>query len=188
VPAKADVTYVGEYKPTTYGFKGYQKGLKPAEHRADTQSPPMSNKPAAATSSSTRTTTSRSSANVTRTGCSTSGISRTLVHAKFLTTQPDFRNLAVAGDEINWRHRSENFGTPDDWLTRTKADVVFAFFGFNESFKGEAGLAAFKRSWTVAEGHAGEELQRQGLAARRAVRTNGGERSTAIRTSPTRPR
>src|SRR5258706_2849513 len=54
------------------------------------------------------------------------------------------RNLAVSGDEITWRHRSENFGTPDDWLTRTGADVIFAFFGFNESFKGPEGLEKFK--------------------------------------------
>ncbi|MEA2735548.1 MAG: hypothetical protein QOE14_1999, partial [Humisphaera sp.] len=32
VPAKADVNYVGEYKPTMYGFKGYVKGVKPADH------------------------------------------------------------------------------------------------------------------------------------------------------------
>src|SRR5437588_405993 len=51
-----------------------------------------------------------------------------------------FRNLAVSGDEIAMRHRSENFGTPDDWLTRVGADVIFAFFGFNESFKGPEGL------------------------------------------------
>src|SRR5829696_2342944 len=43
------------------------------------------------------------------------------------------RNLAVSGDEITWRHRSENFGTPDEWLTRVGADIIFAFFGFNES-------------------------------------------------------
>lgn len=55
-----------------------------------------------------------------------------------------FRNLAVSGDEITTRHRSENFGTPDDWLTRVGADVIFAFFGFNESFKGPEGLEKFK--------------------------------------------
>src|SRR4051812_24462991 len=55
-----------------------------------------------------------------------------------------FRNLAVSGDEITVRHRSENFGTPDDWLTRVGADVIFAFFGFNESFKGPEGLEKFK--------------------------------------------
>ncbi len=68
----------------------------------------------------------------------------TLIVAKFPKHDLVFRNLAVAGDEVAFRHRSENFGSPDDWLTKTKADVIFAFFGFNESFKGEAGLDKFK--------------------------------------------
>ncbi len=32
VPAKADVTYVDDYKPSMYGFKGYRRGLKVADH------------------------------------------------------------------------------------------------------------------------------------------------------------
>jgi hypothetical protein len=32
VPAKADVRYVGPYRPTMYGFNGYTKGIKPADH------------------------------------------------------------------------------------------------------------------------------------------------------------
>jgi len=55
-----------------------------------------------------------------------------------------FRNLAVAGDEVAFRHRDENFGSPDTWLTKVKADVVMAFFGFNESFGGDAKLEKFK--------------------------------------------
>ena len=31
VPAKADVTIVGEYKPTMYGFNGFIKGVKPED-------------------------------------------------------------------------------------------------------------------------------------------------------------
>jgi hypothetical protein len=31
MPAKADVTYVDEYRPTMYGFKGYRRGVKPAD-------------------------------------------------------------------------------------------------------------------------------------------------------------
>ena len=31
-------------------------------------------------------------------------------------------------------------------LTNTKADVIFAFYGYNESFAGEEGLAAFKKN------------------------------------------
>ena len=68
----------------------------------------------------------------------------TFVHARFPEHQLVWRNLAVAGDEVATRHRSQDFGTPDEWLGKVGADVVFAFFGFNESFKGEAGLAKFK--------------------------------------------
>jgi putative heme-binding domain-containing protein len=55
------------------------------------------------------------------------------------------RNLGFSGDELTLRLRSADFGTPDQWLTRTKTDVVFAFFGYNESFAGHNGLAAFQK-------------------------------------------
>jgi len=32
IPAKSDVRYVGEYKPTFFGFGKHQKGVKPADH------------------------------------------------------------------------------------------------------------------------------------------------------------
>ena len=68
----------------------------------------------------------------------------TLVVAQYSKLNLVFRNLAVAGDEVVTRHRSENFGSPDDWLKKVQADVILAYFGYNESFKGEAGLAGFK--------------------------------------------
>jgi mono/diheme cytochrome c family protein/glucose/arabinose dehydrogenase len=34
--------------------------------------------------------------------------------------------------------------TPDQWLTTVKADTILAFFGYNESFDGPAGLDRFK--------------------------------------------
>ncbi len=73
-----------------------------------------------------------------------SGYLESLVHARFPEHALVFRNLAVAGDEVVTRHRSENFGTPDDWLKRTKADVILAFFGANEAAQGPAGLDKFK--------------------------------------------
>ena len=33
VPARADVTIVGEYEPTPIGFGGHKKGVKPADHK-----------------------------------------------------------------------------------------------------------------------------------------------------------
>lgn len=32
VPAKADVTYVDDFKPLMYGFGGYRRGLTPDDH------------------------------------------------------------------------------------------------------------------------------------------------------------
>jgi putative heme-binding domain-containing protein len=55
------------------------------------------------------------------------------------------RNLGFSGDELKVRLRSANFGSPDTWLTACQADVVFAFFGYNESFAGKEGLDAFKK-------------------------------------------
>lgn len=37
-----------------------------------------------------------------------------------------------------------HFETPDQWLTRLEADVIIAFFGYNESFQGPEGLDNFK--------------------------------------------
>src|SRR5437870_7003832 len=69
----------------------------------------------------------------------------TLIQAHFPNNHLTIRNLGFAGDELSVRMRCENFGSPDDWLTRTKADIVFAFFGYNESFAGAAGLTKFKQ-------------------------------------------
>src|SRR5262249_35279026 len=89
----------------------------------------------------------------------------TLLHARFPTYDLTIRNLGWSGDEVATRLRSKNFGTPDEWLsgepaaiggyqenrfagTSTKADVVFAFFGYNESYAGDAGVPAFTQQLT----------------------------------------
>src|SRR5207249_8533454 len=69
----------------------------------------------------------------------------TLIYARFPDHDLVFRNLAASGDEVATWHRSENFGSRDEWLKKTKADVILAFYGFNESFKGEHGLPKFKK-------------------------------------------
>ena len=68
----------------------------------------------------------------------------TMIHAAHPAHQIVVRNLAAAGDEVVARARSKDFGTPDDWLNKVQAGVVFAFFGFNESFAGREGLPKFK--------------------------------------------
>ena len=69
----------------------------------------------------------------------------TYIHAIHPEHDLTFRNLAVPGDELKLRPREDNFGSPDDWLGKVRADVVFCFFGYNEALKGEAALDTFRQ-------------------------------------------
>ncbi|MBI2948803.1 MAG: HEAT repeat domain-containing protein [Verrucomicrobia bacterium] len=99
----------------------------------------------------------------------------TLLQARFPKHELVIRNLGFSGDELITRLRSMDFGKPDEWLSgisphpnakkhdsalfdksnlsgtnrfelsNTKADVIFAFFGYNESYAGPAGLDKFKK-------------------------------------------
>ena len=67
----------------------------------------------------------------------------TYIHHHNPMLELTFRNLGFAADELKTRPRSANFGTPNQWLTKCEADVIFCFFGYNEALKGEAGLPQF---------------------------------------------
>ena len=47
------------------------------------------------------------------------------------------RNQGFTGDRIDHRPRSEGFMTEDEYLALSQADVIFAMFGYNESYDGE---------------------------------------------------
>src|SRR5579871_969686 len=70
----------------------------------------------------------------------------TSLQSRFPQENLTFRDLCEAADQVNekLRLRVAGFESPDFWLNHEKADVIFAFFGFNESFAGQAGLADFK--------------------------------------------
>jgi putative heme-binding domain-containing protein len=68
----------------------------------------------------------------------------TMLQARFPTHELVIRNLGFSGDELTLRLRSKDFGSPDDHLRINQADVIFAFFGYNESFAGEEGLNKFR--------------------------------------------
>ncbi|OYP30421.1 PVC-type heme-binding CxxCH protein [Rhodopirellula sp. MGV] len=72
----------------------------------------------------------------------------TLLHTRFPEHNLVVRNLCFPADEINLRIRSKNFGTPQEHLTHSQASVVMYFFGYNESFAGENGIAPFKTDLT----------------------------------------
>src|SRR4029434_1859647 len=55
------------------------------------------------------------------------GSLETLIHSKFPKNELVFRNLGVSGDEVGTWHRSQDFGSREEWLKKVGADVVFAF-------------------------------------------------------------
>ena len=55
------------------------------------------------------------------------------------------RNFAWSADEVDLQPRPDNFATVPQHLTREKIDVVFAAFGFNESFGGVEKLGDFRK-------------------------------------------
>jgi mono/diheme cytochrome c family protein/glucose/arabinose dehydrogenase len=105
-----------------------------------------------------------------------------------------FYPLSKAKDFWGSGHAGAGFAeTPDRWLTGLKADVIIAWFGYAESFKGSAGVASFRaelEGWldhTAAQKYNGktaakvvllaplaldERTAPQGVAAAKAVNAN----------------
>lgn len=69
----------------------------------------------------------------------------TYIHAIHPEHNLTFRNLGYSGDELKTRPREESFGSPDEWLAKVKANVIFCFFGYNEALRGPSGLDGFRK-------------------------------------------
>jgi len=76
------------------------------------------------------------------------GYIEALIQKRFPQHQLVFRNLSWSADTIDLQPRPANFASTAQHLTRERIDVIFAAFGFNESFAGEAGLPAFRTALT----------------------------------------
>jgi mono/diheme cytochrome c family protein/lysophospholipase L1-like esterase/glucose/arabinose dehydrogenase len=55
-----------------------------------------------------------------------------------------FRNMAVSGDQVDKQPRDKGFTPEGDYLKLVKPDVIFAFFGYNESYDGIGKADAYK--------------------------------------------
>jgi plastocyanin len=96
-----------------------------------------------------------------------------LMHQRFAKEKLVFRNLSWSADEVALRPRPDGFGDLNQHLAEHKADVILAAFGFNESFKGEKGLAEF------------ETLLKAFLIELKAHRYNGTSEPKIVLVSPT---
>ena len=68
-----------------------------------------------------------------------------MVLQRFAKEELVLRTLAWPGDELTVQPRPEAFGDLHQHLAAQKADVIFAAYGFNESFRGAEALPQFER-------------------------------------------
>jgi len=154
IPAKADVTYVDLYIPTAFGFNKFVKGRKPSDHTLGK----IACMKGCCTGTLASTVTQKDTdaifaknnhicfiGNTLADRMQHHGWTESYLQAQFPDKVLRFRNLGFPADELATRPRSVGFGSPDVHLSHSKADVVFAFFGYNESFNDEKGLANFKK-------------------------------------------
>ena len=64
------------------------------------------------------------------------GWKETLLQSELQGKQIRFRNMSASGDRPDSFPRSQGATSMTEYLQHVKADVVFAFFGYNESFEG----------------------------------------------------
>ena len=55
-----------------------------------------------------------------------------------------FRNMSFSGDMVNKRPRNEGFTNDEEYLQHVAPSAVFVMFGYNESFAGPDGAAAYQ--------------------------------------------
>ena len=83
-----------------------------------------------------------------------------------------------------------HYETPDQWLTRLKADTVIAFFGFNSSFEGAGEVERYKKELdaflkhTLAQKYNGESAPQLALVSPTAMQDLAAKQGTTHGASP----
>ncbi|MEX2171577.1 MAG: PVC-type heme-binding CxxCH protein [Pirellulales bacterium] len=145
VPKKANVDTIGEYKPTAYGFDGFQRGLQPADFALASSAPalPASALPLQFIKNERIALVGNSLAE----RMSLFGHFEALLHSRFPQQELVVRNFARPADAVENRQRPSNYTVIDDPLQVFGPDTFVCFFGFNESFSGADGEAAFREAY-----------------------------------------
>ena len=89
-----------------------------------------------------------------------------LLHTRFPEHHLVVRNFGWPADEVGNQQRSNDYTAIDDPLSVFGPDVVLAFFGYNESFAGEARLPKFKEDLAAYVKRTREQFTKDGEAPR----------------------
>ncbi len=73
------------------------------------------------------------------------GWTETVLQSELKGKNVRFRNMSLTGDRPNHYPRSKGFTHMTDYLRHVQADVVFAMFGYNESYDGEEKADGYRK-------------------------------------------
>ena len=73
------------------------------------------------------------------------GWTETLLQSELKSQEISFRNMSLSGDRPDRYPRSKGFTPMGQYLQHVKADVIFAMFGYNESFSGAQAADSHKK-------------------------------------------
>ncbi|WP_390621517.1 PVC-type heme-binding CxxCH protein [Novipirellula artificiosorum] len=68
----------------------------------------------------------------------------TVLQSQLKGMNVSFRNMSFSGDMVNKRPRNKGFTNDAEYLQHVGPDVVFSFYGYNESFAGPDGVDAYR--------------------------------------------
>jgi putative heme-binding domain-containing protein len=68
----------------------------------------------------------------------------TVLQSQLQGKNVSFRNMSFSGDMVNKRPRNKGFTNDAEYLQHVGPDVVFTFYGYNESFAGPGGVDGYR--------------------------------------------
>lgn len=179
VPKEANVDIVGKFEPTAYGFNGFKPGVRPADFElakvgAASRAVPGGGD-AGKVSLGSRDLRFHQHERIALVGNSLAermnlyGHFESLLHGRFPQLELVIRNFARPADAVEIRQRPNNYTEIDDPQGVFHADTYLCFFGFNESFAGEAGEGQFRAAYEKYLDETAEKYRRRDGGAPRFV-------------------
>ncbi|MFT7489751.1 MAG: mono/diheme cytochrome c family protein/glucose/arabinose dehydrogenase [Candidatus Promineifilaceae bacterium] len=92
----------------------------------------------------------------------------TVLQSELKGKNVSFRNMSFPGDTVDSKPRNKGFTAEDAYLRHVGADVIFAFFGYNESYAGHGSAKAHQDKLVAMAGRL-QALKPNGESAPRIV-------------------
>jgi putative heme-binding domain-containing protein len=171
VPKKADVRFCSPFKPTAYGHDGFKKDVRPDDlsHVKFEFEFKLAERPKKPPLSFEKHERIAIVGNSLGERMNLFGHFEAMLHSRFPKHELVVRNFAWPCDAVDNRQRPNNYTVIDDPLKVFQPDTFLCFFGFNESFAGEAGESQFRGAYEKYLKETAEQYRRADGSAPRFV-------------------